>query len=108
MTSDEALVASQIPATVSDGVATVPSAGASERAPFADGLGRGASLQDATGATPRLASDAVSVAEAGIVQVPKPQRAEASHLHPLPKRRELSYRVAALAYTWAAIERRKR
>lgn len=30
----------------------------------------------------------------------------ASH-HRKPQRRELSYRVAALAYTWAAIQRRK-
>lgn len=44
MTSDEALVASQIPATASDEMESVPGAGASERAPFADGLGRGASL----------------------------------------------------------------
>lgn len=32
----------------------------------------------------------------------------APSLHPLPKRRELSFSVAALAYTWAAIERRAR
>lgn len=61
-----------------------------------------------TGATPRLASDAVSVAEAGVDTSPRPQRVETPHLHRKPQRRELSYRVAALAYTWAAVERRTR
>jgi len=102
---------SVIPATASRGLAPVGGAGDLQTAAVAGSPGPAAPSTDATGATPRLASsfEAVSVAEAGTRSaIPAPQRVETPHLHQLPKRRELSYPLAALAYTWAAIERRTR
>jgi len=71
-TSDEALVASPIPATASRGLAPVGGAG-----------------------------DLQTAAVAG-----SPGPAAPSYRK--PQRRELSLSVAALAYTWAAIQRRAR
>jgi len=71
-TSDEALVASPIPATASRGLAPAPVAGDLHTAAVAGSPGP---------AAPSLRK---------------------------PQRRELSYPLAALAYTWAAVCRRGR
>lgn len=123
MKSPEAPREPVIPATASDGLAPVPDAGASERAPLADGLGRGASHHvseragstparlprpgvKGDGSTPSSVSGETNGTAGPAVKASAESGVGASLRHQLPKRRELSYRVAALAYTWAAIERR--
>ena len=139
MKSDEA-PASPIPATASDGVATVPGAGASNKPAFAatsragshhipkgghdgnvsasfgteEAARRDQGEEDREDAAP-LGGVAVRAEEA----VPALERrvglrvrgaetlGRLGHLRK-PQRRELSLPVAALAYTWAAVERRGR
>jgi len=108
MKSDEPRVGSPIPATERRDLDLAPRAESSTQPALAVTRPTGSHL-DATGATPRLASDAVSVAEAGTRSaIPEPQRVETPHLYRKPQRRELSWPLAALAYTWAAVCRRGR
>ena len=112
-----------IPATASDGLAPVPGAGAAEQPAVAVTRPAGSHLETEKGG---FDSRSLAEARAGREDGSTPShvsgetngtagpavKASAESgvgaLHPLPKRRELSYPLAALAYTWAAIERRTR